>query len=268
MLESHETGTGPTLEAAGRGVTPQRAAPADQFPDTRWTWIRGASAGDGREAFSRLCQAYWYPVYCFLRRYGASADDAGDVTQDFFEHLLTSDKLADVEPREDCRFRSWLRTQAKRYFLSSLHRARALKRGGCARHVAIDTAAAERKLAHELMHSLSPDRLFDRCWARTVTERAREVLHVRYPDAADVELMDQAIAQLSGDDELPSRPSDSGAPPVPGADRTRKSRRKAELLGEYTKYLRREIHGTVGRTELIDREICLLLDVLPCRRTT
>jgi hypothetical protein len=43
------------------------------------------------------------------------------------------------------------------------------------------------------MHLLMPDRLFDRCWARTVTERARDRLHARYSSAADVELMNEAV---------------------------------------------------------------------------
>ena len=80
--------------------------------------------------------------------------------------------------------------------------------------------------------------------------------------------MDQAMAELSGGAEAEGRSSDPGRTPVPGADRARKYRRRSKLLGEYTKCLRREIHGTVGRSDLVDREICLLLDVLPCRKTT
>jgi RNA polymerase sigma factor (sigma-70 family) len=266
MLEVIETGS--TLNAGRPTAQPPPAARGEQFPDTCWAWIREASGDDGREAFGHLCQAYWYPVYCFLRRHGASASDASDITQDFFVHLLTSDKLAKVEPREDCRFRTWLRTRAKRYFLNSLRRAKAGTRGGDAPHLRIDGVDAERRLAGELMHTLTPDRLFDRCWARTVTERARESLHRSYPARADVELMDEAVADLSGTAEPPDPAPASGRTPVPGAERTRKSRRKGKLLGEYTKYLRREIRGTVGRSDLIDHEICVLLDVLPCRKTT
>ena len=238
------------------------------FPDTQWTWIRRACGDDGREALGVLCQAYWYPVYCFMRRCGASPNDAGDVTQDFFEQLLEKSALAAVEPREDSRFRSWLRTRAKRYFLNSRKRARAEKRGGKAHHVAIDGVAAEQKLGGELMHQLTPDRLFDRCWARTVTERARGRLHARYASAADIELMDETVAELSRAADRPSRAPDSSRSPVPNVERARKFRRRKELVGEYRKCLRQEIHGTVGSAALIDQEIRLLLDVLPCRKTT
>lgn len=265
MSESIDTGTWNLLDEAGRGVARPPAVGVDQFPDTRWTWIRRASGSDSQEAFGNLCRAYWYPVYCFLRRSGASATDAGDITQDFFEYLLTSDKLTKVEPREDCRFRTWLRTQAKRYFFNYLRKTKAVKLGGGAPHIAIDSVTAERKLARELMHTLTPERLFDRCWARTVTERALQALLQKDLELADVELLRQAIDELSGTAERSRRASDAGSAPVPKAERVRKSKRKSGLLGEYRKYLRREIHGTVGKSELIDREICLLLDVLPCR---
>lgn len=244
------------------------AVSLDQFPDTQWTWIRRARGDEGREALGVLCQAYWYPVYCFLRRCGASPSDAGDVTQEFFEHLLEESALAAVEPREDVRFRSWLRTLARRYLHNFRKRARAEKRGGKAHHVAIDGVVAEQKLGGELMHLLTPDRLFDRCWARTVTERARDRLHTRYSSAADIELMNEVVAELAGTSDRPIRAPDSSRPPVPNVERTRKCRRKKELVGEYRKCLRQEIHGTVGSPDLIDQEIRLLLDVLPCRKTT
>jgi len=266
MLEGRENRTGQSHEAEGRGVTPPPPRPADQFPDTHWTWIRRASGSDGREALGLLCRAYWYPVYCFLRRCGASACEASDLTQDLFERLMAEQALAKVEPREDARFRSWLRTRAKRHFLNSLRRSE--RSGGKAIHASIDGVAAEQKLGAEGMHTLTADRLFDRCWARTVTERALESLHLRYADPADIELMNEVTAELSGIAEPRDRASDPTRTPVPGSERTRKSRRKKELLSEYKKCLRREIHGTVGSPDLIDREIRLLLDVLPCPETT
>jgi RNA polymerase sigma-70 factor (ECF subfamily) len=267
MLDHDETRTEAGTETAGRYVAPPPAAPADQFPETNWTWIRQARGGDRREALGALCKAYWYPVYCFLRRQGARSNEAADITQDFFAYLMATDQLAGVEPREDALFRSWLRTVAKRYFLNHRDREHTKKRGGGAVHIPIDGVAAERKLDRELMHTLTPDRLFDRCWARTVTERAQASLRSRIDDSEDLELLSRIIEELSGDEPPRSRPN-AGQTPVPGVERTRKSRRRDKLLGEYRKDLRREIHGTVGSPELVDREIRLLLDVLPCRKTT
>jgi DNA-directed RNA polymerase specialized sigma24 family protein len=232
----------------------------ERFPETKWTWIRQATEGDRREALAKLCHAYWYPVYCFLRRKGAPPDEAGDITQDFFAYLMAQNVLEQVEPRENARFRSWLRSAAKHYFLNHLAKKAAKVHGGGAHHSTIDAALAERKLARELMHTLTPDKLFDRCWARTVTERARAALHVRYPDPADIALMAEIVVELSGESERRTDPDSRG--PKSGQERTQKCRRRKELLAAYKRCLRREINGTVGTAALVDREIADLLTEL------
>jgi hypothetical protein len=78
--------------------------------------------------------------------------------------------------------------------------------------------------------------------------------------------MDETLAELSGEPRSPAKAA--GRPPVPERERTRKHRRKRQLLDDYTQCLRREIHGTVDNSALIDREIRLLLDVLPCPEPT
>ena len=32
----------------------------------------------------KLCRAYWYPLYSFVRRQGADEESAKDLTQEFF----------------------------------------------------------------------------------------------------------------------------------------------------------------------------------------
>jgi len=52
-----------------------------------------AGAGDApgsREALDRLCGAYWYPLYAFVRRQGFATADAEDLTQDVFVRVFKS----------------------------------------------------------------------------------------------------------------------------------------------------------------------------------
>jgi RNA polymerase sigma-70 factor (ECF subfamily) len=49
---------------------------------------RGHPAVDGREALTSLCQAYWYPIYEYIRNRGYPAQDAQDLTQEFFARLI------------------------------------------------------------------------------------------------------------------------------------------------------------------------------------
>ena len=61
------------------------------FHTTHWSRIAAAAGNEGeasQAALADLCQAYWYPLYAFLRRRGHNAEDARDLTQGFFAALL------------------------------------------------------------------------------------------------------------------------------------------------------------------------------------
>ena len=62
----------------------------DRFDTTRWTLI--LAAGDRadighRNALAELCEAYWPPIYAYLRHHGHDAEQAADLTQTFFADL-------------------------------------------------------------------------------------------------------------------------------------------------------------------------------------
>ena len=72
------------------------------FGTTMWTTVRAAGQQDGslkaQLALERLCRNYWYPLYAFLRQQGKSPEDAEDLTQAFFAHLMEKDALKTVLP--------------------------------------------------------------------------------------------------------------------------------------------------------------------------
>ena len=75
-------------------------SPHTSFPATRWTLLLDLRSGDGRSAqraLEELCRLYWYPVYAFIRRQGAGAEDAEDLTQGFFARLLARGDLLTAE---------------------------------------------------------------------------------------------------------------------------------------------------------------------------
>src|SRR5215472_6008559 len=80
------------------------------FASTRWSVVRQAadsktSSEHALSALSELCQIYWRPVYLFLRREGIAFDDAEDLTQGFFAHLIENRTHARASP-EKGRFRA------------------------------------------------------------------------------------------------------------------------------------------------------------------
>ena len=90
----------------GSELTPARSV----FATTHWSAV--LAAGDtkspqAKEALENLCRAYWYPLYAYVRRKGYQADDAQDLTQEFFARLVARNYLR-VADRNKGKFRSFL----------------------------------------------------------------------------------------------------------------------------------------------------------------
>ena len=62
-------------------------------------------APGSQAALAELCRIYWYPIYSFVRRRGASPEDAQDLTQGFFLHLLAHKALSQVRSVKKLIFR-------------------------------------------------------------------------------------------------------------------------------------------------------------------
>lgn len=49
------------------------------FATTHWSLVLAAGLGDSpqaAEALEKLCRAYWYPLYVYVRRRGYGVEDA------------------------------------------------------------------------------------------------------------------------------------------------------------------------------------------------
>ncbi|NUN49118.1 MAG: sigma-70 family RNA polymerase sigma factor [Candidatus Brocadiae bacterium] len=151
------------------------------FPATLWTAVLAARDRDGadwRRAMDRLITAYWKPVYWVVRsRWSRPHDEAADLTQGFFLHLLEKkDALAAVAPGRG-NFRTWLRTVLDNFMRNEHEAARAQKRGGGRTHVPIDAAEDAPPLPAA---GLTPEQAFDRAWALHVFHAAVADLRARY----------------------------------------------------------------------------------------
>jgi RNA polymerase sigma-70 factor (ECF subfamily) len=157
----------------------------ENFPTTSWSLVMaaGAAAGDRpAEAMARLCEAYWYPLYTYVRRTGHGVDDSQDLTQEFFARVLERHYLNDAD-RDRGRFRSFLLASLKHFLANEWDRARAQKRGGGKIPISLDTSSAEDRYRFEPVESLTPEVLFDRRWAMTLLDRALARLDREYASA-------------------------------------------------------------------------------------
>ena len=72
-----------------------------QFATTQWSLVVAASEADAavsQQALAELCQAYWLPVYVYVRRRTPDVHTAQDLTQAFFERLLEQRLVEAADP--------------------------------------------------------------------------------------------------------------------------------------------------------------------------
>src|SRR5271165_6814953 len=102
------------------------------FRTTCWSVVllsAQSQAPGSQAALAELCRLYWYPLYAFVRYRGHSPQDAQDLTQGFFLHLLEHRALTHVDPLKG-KFRSFMIASLQNYLSHQAELARRLKRGG------------------------------------------------------------------------------------------------------------------------------------------
>ena len=149
-----------------------------QFHPTHWSVVLAAGniqSPESARALENLCRAYWFPLYAYIRRQGTNPHEAQDLTQGFFEHLLQKKALAAVQP-EKGKFRSFLLASLNNFLNNERDKARRLKRGGGAEIISLEADATEERYAAGLLHSESPEKVFERRWAQAVVEQVAKRL--------------------------------------------------------------------------------------------
>ena len=145
-----------------------------ELDTTQWSVVLKAGSGDTtgcRQALASLCEAYWYPVYAFVRRSGATATDAEDLTQAYFARFLEKRFLDGVRP-EKGRFRCFLLVSVRNFLHNERDRARALKRGGAESPLPLHGQEGEALYGREPVDSATPEVLFEKAWVRGLLDRA------------------------------------------------------------------------------------------------
>ena len=123
-----------------------------------------------------MCENYWFPLYAFVRRAGYSAEDAQDLTQEFFARLLAQRFLTKADRRKG-KFRSFLLAALKHFLADQWDRAHAQKRGGGQTVISFDSLDAETRYRLEPAQGLTPEKMFEKQWALSLLEHVLSRLH-------------------------------------------------------------------------------------------
>lgn len=171
-----------------------------RFGDTRWSMVLEAKNGNDA-ALADLCSAYWYPAYAFVRRSGASAEEAKDLVQAFFaDRVLNRAFLAEVDPARGT-FRAWFAQSLRHFVINQFQRSNTLKRGGGLDHVPMDPAGwngAEERYQSGLVDHVTPERLFDRALGVVLVNQALSTLRKEYEGLGKLNLFEVLAPVMVG----------------------------------------------------------------------
>lgn len=231
------------------------AVPSGDFRHTQWSVVLTAGQTDSpeaREALAELCQAYWHPVYAFIRRRGHEVEPAKDLTQEFFSRLIEKQYVRSAD-RERGRFRTFLLVCVEHFLSHERNKERARKRGGDYIFVALDDALAEERYGAEPLDEMSPDKLFDQRWAMTLLERSLQELKQEYAQAGKAAQFDALEVFLSGAKEAPCSYAELGS----RLDLTEGAARQAafRMRSRFGELLRTALAQTVAGPQELEMEM-------------
>lgn len=246
-------------------TTPDQPGAQPLFATTRWTLVMRARGEEpeARAALGELCEAYWTPVYRFLRREGRNEDEAQEIIQEFFSDLLSRGNIDHADP-ERGRFRSYFLGALKHFLSDRRRREGRQKRGGAALVESID-AGTDTSPGVQVPDPTggSRDTYFDHQWALALMERGLDRLESTFVEAEKKLQFDTLKPWLNGDGpELSQSEAAAQLGMTAGAVKVAVHR----LRQSFRTIIRDEIAQTVQDPEAISEELRYLIEVLSANR--
>ena len=235
--------------------------PDGRFPTTRWNLVVAAGDADApgaERALADLCEAYWYPLYAFIRRNGHDPDRALDLIQEYFARLLERRAIAAADPARG-RFRAFLLADCRHFLAHQREREGALRRGGGRAVLSIDARDAEGRYRLEQSDDQTPERLFEHAWALALLASVLAGLRREYEDSGRGETFEALKGVLTA-----GTPSASQAEVARRLGITEAAVQVAvhRLRRRYRDAIRAAIAATVADESEVDDELRALFDAL------
>ncbi len=202
-------------------------APEHSGLRTRWSLLQGLHGGGDAEraaAMKWFAEAYWPAIYAYIRKSGHSPEDACDLTQSFFEHVL-SESLVDKADRARGRLRTLVMIALKRFLVDEYRQATAQRRGGGAVMLSLDVAQAEGWYGTEPVDTLTPEAHFNRRWLASLLRQAIAAVRADHALRGVCSTFERLLPIALS----PGERRENGAGPLSGADRAAAHRLRQQL---------------------------------------
>lgn len=217
-----------------------------------------SDSADARAALASLYQAYWYPLYAYLRRRGYHEHDAEDIVQSFYAFLHEKHAVAKAD-RGRGKFRTFLLSSLQNFLSHANERARAEKRGGGRELIFLDALEAKERYRLDPTDNETPETVFETRWAHTLLEQTLAGLRADFVARGKQRLFEGLqpfLTSESADTSYQSAADRLGLP----LSAVKTSIRRMRL--DYRARLREEIGRTVSSADEIDEELRYLRKVL------
>ena len=217
------------------------------------------SPESARQALAGFCEAYWPPLYSFLRHRGYPSADAQDLVQGFFAYLLEQNTLSRAD-QEKGRLRTFLLGSLQNFLFNEYDRTRALKRGGDRQIVSFEEHLPEAEAAMLATSHLSDAACYDLVWASNIVTRAWQRLQNDFVTEGKAEWLEELRPFVAGGSITP--PDQEGAAARLGVPIATLRTWLSRLRQRYRESLRMEVASTVSDPEDVDLELRHLYQIL------
>jgi DNA-directed RNA polymerase specialized sigma24 family protein len=217
------------------------------------------SPESARQALAGFCEAYWPPLYSFLRHRGYPSADAQDLVQGFFAFLLEQNTLSRAD-QEKGRLRTFLLGSLQNFLFNEYDRARAMKRGGGRQIVSFEEHVPEAEAAMLATSHLSDAACYDLVWASNIVTRAWQRLQNEFVTESKAEWLEELRPFVAGGSVAP--PDQQGAAARLGVPIATLRTWLSRLRQRYRESLRMEVASTVSDPADVDLELRHLYQIL------
>jgi len=226
------------------------------FPQTHWSVVLHPSptgSPEAQHALEKLCRAYWYPLYAFVRGTGPGHHETEDLVQGYFAGLLSRSYLKRADPARG-RFRSFLLTDLKFFIANEWQKEAADKRGKdkVVSWEGLMEGAEDRFLREPASPDHSPDKLFEQSFTMQLIQQTLDTLKSDSPDAESQTRFDVLAKLLAG--KNPEMSQQKAADQL-GISEEAVGKAVFDLRKRFSKVFRETISQTVTNYEDLDDEI-------------
>ena len=217
------------------------------------------SDASAQKALSDFCEAYWPPLYTFVRHRGHASHEAQDLVQGFFAHLLEKKTLSRAD-QEKGKLRTFLLGSLQNFLFNEYDHSHRLKRGGGKQILSIEEHLPEAEASMmETMH-LSDSAAYDFVWASNIVKRAWQRLEKEFEAEGKAESLEVLRPFVAGGGRTP--PSQEKAAIKLGIPIATLRTWLSRLRQRYREALRMEVASTVSDPADVDQERQYLYKIL------